>query len=85
MLVNDRFGHLPRIRASRRFRTKGEALAMYGGWRRRPRRVLRLWLNSPPHRRIVLSRRMRFAGVGAARGRFGSSRMTTWTLHTGRL
>jgi uncharacterized protein YkwD len=85
MLVHDRFGHLPTIRVSARFRTKGEALAMYTGWRLRPAKVLRLWLNSPPHRRIVLSRRVRFAGVGAVRGRFGRQRMTTWTLQTGGL
>ena len=84
MLVHDHFGHLPRIRASSRFSTKGEALAMYSGWRQRPRKVLRMWLNSPPHRRLVLSRRMRYAGVGAKQGRFGSQRMTTWTLHLGR-
>jgi len=84
MLVHDRFGHLARIRASARFRTKGEALAMYTGWRLRPAAVLRLWLSSPRHRSIVLSRRVRFAGVGASRGRFGRQRMTTWTLQTGR-
>jgi uncharacterized protein YkwD len=84
MLVHDHFGHLATIRASSHFSLKGEALAMYSGWRRSPRKVLRMWLNSPPHRALVLSRRMRFAGVGAKRGNFGGSRMTAWTLQLGR-
>jgi uncharacterized protein YkwD len=84
MLSHDYFGHLGRIRASRSFRVRGEALAMHSGSRMRPRRVLRMWLSSPPHRALVLSRRMRFAGVGGVRGRFGSSRKTAWTLHVGR-
>jgi uncharacterized protein YkwD len=84
MLVHDHFGHLATIRASSRFSLKGEALAMYSGWRRRPRKVLRMWLNSPPHRALVLSPRYRFAGVGAKRGNYGGSRMTTWTMHLGR-
>jgi uncharacterized protein YkwD len=83
MVAHNFFGHLGRIRASRRFRRRGEALAMYSGWRMRPHRVLRLWLNSPPHRALVLSRRMRFAGVGARRGHLGGGRSTVWTLHVG--
>ena len=84
LLAHDYFGHLSTIRASGRFSWKGEALAGYSGWRLRPRHVLRLWLNSPPHRALVLSRRMRFAGVGARRGRLRGGRMTVWTLHVGR-
>jgi uncharacterized protein YkwD len=84
IMVHDRFGHLARIRASGRFRLKGEALAIYSGWRMQPHRVLRMWMNSPPHRELLLSRRMRFAGVGAKAGHYGSSRMTAWTLHLGR-
>jgi uncharacterized protein YkwD len=84
MLSHDRFGHLSRIRASRRFSLRGEALAMYSGWRLRPHRVLGMWMRSPPHRALVLSRRMRFAGVGGVRGRFGGRRKTAWTLHVGR-
>src|SRR5436190_733279 len=85
MLVHDRFGHLVTIRASSRFSLKGEALAMYSGWRLRPHKVLRMWLHSPPHRALLLSRSFRFAGVGGVRGRFGGARMTAWTLHLGRL
>ena len=84
MLARDFFGHVATIRASGRFRWRGEALAAYSGWRLRPRRVLRLWLRSPAHRALVLSRRMRFAGVGAMRGRLGRRRTTVWTLHLGR-
>jgi uncharacterized protein YkwD len=83
MVAHNYFGHLGRIRASRRFRRRGEALAMYSGWRMRPHRVLRLWLNSPPHRALVLSRGMRFAGVGGRRGRLRGRRSTVWTLHVG--
>jgi uncharacterized protein YkwD len=83
MISHDFFGHLPTIRASRSFRRRGEALAGYSGSRIRPRKVLRLWLSSPTHRALVLSHRMRFAGVGARRGRLGRSRMTVWTLHVG--
>jgi uncharacterized protein YkwD len=48
----------------------GENLAYGNIWLMRPRRVVRMWLNSPPHRRILLWRAARRAGVGVADGEY---------------
>jgi uncharacterized protein YkwD len=48
----------------------GEDLAYGNVWLMRARQVVRLWLNSPPHRRILLWRAARRAGVGVADGRY---------------
>jgi uncharacterized protein YkwD len=85
MLARDYFGHASRIRASwRRWSWVGENLAMYPGWGTRVGSVLRDWLRSPAHRRVILSTRFRAAGVGYARGRMGARQATTVTLHAGR-
>jgi uncharacterized protein YkwD len=49
-----------------RSRTYGENLA-YAVGRCGGRTVVRMWLGSSPHRRIMLARRFRRAGVGIAR------------------
>lgn len=46
----------------------GETLAWGSGPRSTPLATVRSWLNSPPHRRIVLERRFRHIGVGVAKG-----------------
>jgi uncharacterized protein YkwD len=85
MLARNYFGHLTRIHASwRRWSWVGENLAMYPGWGTRVGSIVRGWLHSPPHRAVMLNPRFRAGGVGYARGRMGSGRATTVTLHVGR-
>ncbi len=84
MLDHNYFGHLSRIRVAGSWSLLGENIARLSGWRPRPRAVLRAWLRSPPHRRLLLSRAFRLAGVGMAKGRLGGRRTTTWTLHAAR-
>jgi uncharacterized protein YkwD len=85
LMAHDVFGHRARVSASRRFNTLGEALAMHSGRKPGVRRTVRQWLNSAPHRRIVLTRSMRWFGVGMSRGRFGGHRAVIWVLQTGKL
>jgi uncharacterized protein YkwD len=49
-----------------RYRAVGEAIAYGCGRRATPRATVRAWMNSPPHRDILLSRRYGTAGVGVA-------------------
>ena len=35
-----------------------------------PSAIVRLWLNSPPHRRVLFAKDLRFVGIGRATGRF---------------
>jgi uncharacterized protein YkwD len=83
MLRSDYFGHLPAIRAGRRFRRLGEALALHYGRGSRIRRTVRTWLGSPAHRSLLLSRRFRALGTGQAAGVYRGRRATTWVLHLG--
>lgn len=46
----------------------GETLAWGTGPRAEPAAIVQAWLNSPPHRRIVLSARFRLVGIGTAQG-----------------
>ena len=84
MLARGYFGHTSRIRASSQWAWKGENLAMYYTWGGRVGSIVRGWMNSPPHRRVLLSTRFRSAGVGYAQGRMRGRRATTVTLHVGR-
>jgi uncharacterized protein YkwD len=85
MLARNYFGHLSRIRVAwRRWSWVGENLAMYPGWGTHVGSVVRSWLNSPPHRAVMLNPRFRAGGVGYAHGRMGGRRTTTVTLHVGR-
>jgi uncharacterized protein YkwD len=85
MLARNYFGHLSRIRASwSRWSWVGENLAMYYGWGTRVGSIVRGWLNSPPHRRVMLDPRFRSGGVGLAHGRMAGRRATTVTLHVGK-
>jgi uncharacterized protein YkwD len=79
----DRFGHAPTIHASHHFRRRGEALALQRGWKSHPGQTVRNWMNSPPHRALLLSRGFSWVGVGRARGRFGSMPATIYVLHLG--
>jgi uncharacterized protein YkwD len=83
MLRTDYFGHLARIRASSSFSILGENLAWHPGRRPRVSRTVRRWLNSPPHRALILYPAFRWLGAGVARGRLYGRRATTWVLHFG--
>jgi uncharacterized protein YkwD len=85
MMRRDVFGHRANIAVSHRFRIRGETLAMQSGWRVRCRKVVRQWIHSPAHRRLLLSSRFTWIGVGRARGRMGSRAATTWVAHFGKL
>ena len=85
LMANDVFAHQSRIQASSQFSMLGEALAMHSGHRYKVWGTVRQWMNSPPHRAILLSSMMRRGGAGVSRGRFGSGRATIWVLHAGRL
>ncbi len=57
------FGHLSRIRASRRFNYLGEVLARASApptaaW------TVRAWMRSPAHRRVLTNPRYRSVGIG---------------------
>jgi len=64
-----------RLRAAGyRGRAAGEVLAWGEGRYASPRAAVRSWLHSPPHRRVLLTRRYRDIGVGVALGNpFGGS------------
>jgi uncharacterized protein YkwD len=84
MLDANYFAHASRDGGSfdervRRFvnkRALGETLAMLGGGcgRGSARRVVRMWMDSPPHRAILLSGSYRRVGVGKRVGSLGSSK-----------
>jgi uncharacterized protein YkwD len=73
MLSHDYFSHGAFARRVRRFaplRRLGETLAMTS--RCTPRLVVSMWMHSPPHRAVLLSRRYSRVGVGRRAGRLGS-------------
>ena len=49
-----------------------------------PAAIVRGWMNSPPHRAVILSRRFRDTGVGVARGVPVGGEGATFTLDAGR-
>lgn len=64
-----------RLRRYVRYRALGENLAMVGRCgKRSPRRIVRLWMNSPGHRAILLSSTYRRVGIGKRTGDFDGSR-----------
>ena len=60
--------------------TYGEAIAWMPGRLGTAASVVSAWLNSPPHRAILLSPQFHRIGVGAAHGRMGGQRGTAFTL-----
>jgi uncharacterized protein YkwD len=75
MLRSDFFSHgefSQRVRRYVSFRRIGETIAMRT--RCSPRGFVRMWLNSPPHRAVLLSGGFRRVGVGRRKGRLGSTR-----------
>ena len=83
MLRSEYFGHLSRIRASGRFSMLGEALAWHSGRHAHVSSTVRRWMQSPPHRALILHSGFRWVGAGMARGRLQGQRATTWVLHFG--
>ena len=65
-----------RVRRYVNKRALGETLAMLGGGcgRGSARRVVRMWMDSPPHRAILLSGNYRRVGIGKRVGSLGSSK-----------
>jgi uncharacterized protein YkwD len=64
-----------RVRRFADHRALGETLAMLGRCgRRSPRRIVRMWMNSPGHRAILLSPTYRRVGIGKRTGRLGDRR-----------
>ncbi|HEX5622686.1 MAG TPA: CAP domain-containing protein [Solirubrobacteraceae bacterium] len=65
-----------RVRRYVNKRALGETLAYIGGGcgRGSARQVVRMWMNSPPHRAILLSGTYRRVGIGKRVGSLGSSK-----------
>jgi uncharacterized protein YkwD len=57
-----------RIRRAMRVRRAGEAIAFGSD----ARAVVRAWMASPPHRKLIMSSSYRVIGVGVVRGSYGS-------------
>ena len=75
MLRSDFFSHGAFSQRVRRYvhrRSIGETIAMTS--RCSARGVVRMWLNSPGHRAVLLSGRFRRVGIGRRIGRLGASR-----------
>ena len=73
-----------RVRRFARHRVLGETLAMLGGCGKgSPRRVVRMWMNSPGHRAILLSSAYRRVGLGKRIGRLGGDRACVVTADFG--
>jgi uncharacterized protein YkwD len=47
------------------------------------RMVVRAWLGSPVHRRLLLTRSYRYVGIGKASGRLNGHRMRFWVVRLG--
>jgi uncharacterized protein YkwD len=81
MIRSDSFSHgSSYLRAG--FRQAGEILAYTNGWKVAPKPALRIWLRSPGHRSLLLSRSFRYAGAGPARGYLNGA-TTIWVVHFG--
>jgi uncharacterized protein YkwD len=75
MLASNVFAHgafAQRVRRFVRYRSIGETLAMSS--RCGARRIVGMWLRSPGHRAVLLSRRFRRVGIGRRQGRLGARR-----------
>jgi uncharacterized protein YkwD len=73
-----------RVRRFADHRALGETLAMLGGCGRRAAgKVVRMWMNSPGHRAILLSGSYRRVGIGKRKGDLGGSRACVVTADFG--
>src|SRR5829696_3954774 len=84
MLRSDFFSHgafSQRVRSYVSFRRIGETIAMTS--RCSASKVVSMWLNSPPHRAVLLSGGFRRIGVGRRRGSLGRGRACVVTADFG--
>lgn len=77
------FGHLSSIRMSRKFHKRGEVLAQNRGRGPKPGFAVRMWMNSPMHRAVLLDGGFRYIGVGRGYGSFGGRAVTAWVAQLG--
>jgi uncharacterized protein YkwD len=84
MMSHGYFGHASRIHASRRFHTLGEIIEIHRGLQASVDTAFRAWVNSPPHRSVMLMSQFKLAGAGFVSGMFQGHRDTIWTMHFGR-
>ena len=77
MLANGCFAHAKQLHAAS-FGTVGEIIEWHTG-SVRVRKAMQAWLNSPPHRALILTAGFRYAGAGWATGK----RRTFWTVRFG--
>ena len=78
---SDRIARSSWMRGRRRWAV-GENLAWRAG-APRPRAIVRAWLRSRPHRKVMLSRRYHVVGVGIVAGTPAGGRGTTYTADFG--
>jgi len=83
MVDTDYFGHASRIAVSSAFGRAGETLELHSGWQPEPGLAISGWMNSPPHRAVLLSSQFRWVGMGIARGRNSNGAYTVWVAHVG--
>lgn len=92
MLDADYFAHesrdggpfAERVRRFARHKALGETLAMLGGCGRKAAgRVVRMWMNSPGHRAVLLSSSYRRVGIGKRTGDLGGDRACLVTADFG--
>jgi uncharacterized protein YkwD len=84
MLSSNFFSHgafSQRVRRYVSLRRIGETIAMTT--RCSARKVVRMWLNSPPHRAVLLSGGFRRVGVGRRKGMLGATRACLVTADFG--
>jgi uncharacterized protein YkwD len=62
-----------RVRSYLRRSVVGEVLAWGLGSYAAPARTVRMWMQSPPHRAVILDRRFRVVGIGRLIGVYGGS------------
>lgn len=82
LIRSDSFRHGSSYRRNG-FKTAGEMLAYGSGWSLAAGPSIRMWLDSAPHRRLLLSRSFRYVGANPARGRHGGTLRTIWVVQFG--
>ena len=81
--ARQRFDHDPMRPAG--FDLFGEALLLdYTALRARASTAVDAWMDSPDHREVILTRKMRYVGAGVTRGDFEGERATLRVLQVGR-
>lgn len=83
LMRTNTFGHASHIEASRRFARLGEVLAIHSGRSSAVGWTVSSWMNSPPHRAILLSPAFTSVGFGRTYGRFRGHRANIWVGQLG--